>query len=296
MIILIDGPEKAGKTTLIAELKRRTGGQVRHWGIIESDTEYLEALKSDTADSTVWLWDRGWPSEHVYSKLLNRGRRLGDDPWLGEWLYGRAIIGSGGVRVIMLPVRSGDLYVRRTSDDLPVNPMLEIAAYKEYAERFEYLTLYNDYDHKSITRNADHILEYLEDHSVSHFSFPEYCGPSNPEVIVIGDTASTGSNMSGGWLPFTSHLTTQFGRLFGPRAITCMGWTNIGGMNKILLHYYPVIACGKAAQDWVTGGTPVVLSVPHPAWLYRYNTRDTRNAAQALHSILHIMRDQNEHE
>lgn len=80
-VLVIDGPEGVGKTTLIGEIQLQLAPwkatRVREWGPIESWTEYLSPLAMDLAnDQTLTIWQRGWPSEVVYNELLGRGRDI----------------------------------------------------------------------------------------------------------------------------------------------------------------------------------------------------------------------------
>jgi len=282
VIFLIDGPEKAGKTTLISELASSNSSiKVRHWGPVDPDDRvYLELLKHDALSPNIFVWDRAWPSEHVYAKLLNRNRRLKNDPWLGEWLYGRAVMASGGVRIMVL--RSPELLRKyRTPDDLDVDVAEEHRSYWEYATKFRYLIFNND-DNPSTIREFGATLsawmrEWQAKFVESPLKLPSYAGTLTPSIIVVGESLSSGRGIPGSWLPFTSPATIKFARMFGDRAITNMGWTNINGIPKSMLGTKALIACGQKAGQWISNnGANVALHLPHPAHWFRYNNEATK--------------------
>src|SRR3989304_2111146 len=103
-VIVFDGPEKAGKSTIIEALRQYAKSTkffdrvyVRHWGPVSPDDRvYAHELSQDsTCFNELVIWDRCWPSEYVYGNLLGRSRRGTGDPWLLEWLHGRAVQSNG---------------------------------------------------------------------------------------------------------------------------------------------------------------------------------------------------------
>ena len=82
-IILLEGADKTGKTTLGKELSARLGipyfkytNEHNYWRegkfkeALEYDQTYLLELLKQTGHSMII--DRSWPSEYVYSKIFNR--------------------------------------------------------------------------------------------------------------------------------------------------------------------------------------------------------------------------------
>lgn len=294
MIILIDGPEKAGKSTLAKVLAEQLHGTIRRWGPVDPDDRvYTPFLKEDSMSTRWFIWDRGWPSEHVYGKLLNRDRRLTSDPWLGEWLHGRAVQTSG-VRVILLPTGAVDTGDLRDSSDLPVNPRAEFEAFMQYGKDFDYLMLTNYYTEDSVLSNAELIISRLG--AANIIPPPKYAGYPNAKVVFVGERRNDKSKMipPGSWLPFTSRLTSELGRRLGPKAMQC-GWTNVGDVPLEFLANKFVVACGEVAAEWLENSGIARLVIPHPAWLYRYNTAAARNKRDLTDKILTLIGDfQNE--
>lgn len=303
-VIIIDGPEKAGKTTLINELvkellERGIPAERVHWGPVSPDDRvYSVVLEPQCQDlGKVWVWDRGWPSEHVYGRLLGRDRRLSNDPWLGEWLHGRAVQVSG-VRVILAGPHSSILERLRDDADLPVVPTLERQAYIEYGRRFGWTVLHDTtHTRESVRQSIDTILAELfskETYAYKRWSPPNFAGPLNAEVVVVGEKLSD-KHTAGGWLPFTSYFTTLFGREFGDDAFKVL-WTNASTYDPQLLRDKEVIiACGRIATDWCRreikgGSSQKIVNIPHPSYLYRFNNEKARQQLEYARQVVQSLK------
>ena len=286
MIVLIDGPEKAGKSTLAATLASVLHGTVRHWGPVSPDDRvYTPLLKQDCASTNWVIWDRGWPSEYVYGKLLHRDRRLVSDPWLGEWLHGRAVQ-TAGLRVILTPRDPLQLMDLRTVSDLPVSPIIETQTFIEYGNAYGYLMLKNDYTPEGDNRLINSIVSRLG--TANTFTPPAFAGPINARVVFVGEELNGNSRVPGAWLPFTSRLTMELGRRLGDRAFW-FGWTNVGDVSLEYLSNKFVVACGEKAGRWLDNSSIVRLVIPHPAWLYRYSNARTLAKRELVDKFLTVL-------
>lgn len=291
MNLVIDGPEKAGKSTTIAALKKALKKNfqvdVLKWGPVKPDDRvYTEQLMHYAGSrDTVAIWDRCWPSEYVYGKLLGRkDHRMSSDPWLGAWLHDRAVI-SNGSRFMMLGPSIDHLSKLRDSTDLAVSPENEVKLYKEYATRFGW-TILEGYKHtkKSLDANVDLILRefYKDTMQLDGMPLPPaWAGPQDAKVVIVGNTLSE-KPVPGGWLPFTSRMTTMFGRIFGDDVVK-YGWTNARDCSPAYLKRRKVIiACGNIAHEWIRhyvaekeNYDQKILYVPHPSWLFRFKNERT---------------------
>lgn len=294
MIIILDGPEKAGKSTTIAAIQQELQNRgrssiVRHWGKVEPDDRVYTPFLMDDAtrgpDDAVIIWDRSWASEHVYGKLLGRDRRLSTNPWLGEWLHGRAT----RAKFILLtdPIK---LIERRNETDLPVNPTDEYAAYHDYGKRYGWDVIRASADPKTDAILIVNASLFQESYVVPQP--PLYVGPLYPNVVFVGEKRSEGSSFPGSWLPFSSRLTMKYGEIFGDEALLA-GWTNVGDVSRHFLQYPRiVISCGQAATEWVDGiNVYRHVALPHPAWLYRFNSEEITTKRQRVQKTLLSIRE-----
>jgi hypothetical protein len=286
LILLIDGPEKTGKTTIIRRVRTDLevlgyNVRVRRWGpVYPDDRVYSPDLKTDAESPwNVTIWDRGWPSEHVYGKLLQRDRRLAGDPWLGEWLHRRVLFGRGS-SVILLPADKSVLAPRRDATDLAVNIDAEVTEYEQYANRFGW-TIYRTEPTLENTEalSAAIVGRILSGNYNSSNEPATVVGPAhnnNPFVAVIGDRSSDNPGLPGAWTPFSSQFTTEFGRLFGDAALGIC-WMNAANYNlNFARRAKIVVACGEFAVDSLRADGIVsndrrdIIRVKHPACVYRW--------------------------
>ena len=303
-LVLLTGPEKAGKTTLaralVAEWDKRfpfVGSFYRHWSAISHDDEYAAALKEDrklVASGQLVVWDRGWPCEHVYSQLLpetlDTGRnqkrilsRLYADPWLGEWLYGRAF----DMKVIVTR-EPEQLTADRDETDLPCDPEEEYNKYVEYGQRFGYLRISGI---NTPEASAVGLLNRWDRAYRQRLVYPEYVGPSTPVVTVVAEPLAAKPGFRGAYLPFTSRLAIPLGRIIGDKALQ-IGWADIGQRIDSEL----VLACGSQAAEWcyhVYGDDPgkTIVYSPHPSFVFRNNGGRADKARDRLEELGRWLRD-----
>lgn len=296
MIIIVDGPEKAGKSTLISLLRKELAksgleSTVRRWGPVDPDDRvYTPALIDDVRSyNQVIFWDRSWASEHVYANLLGRDRRLRNDSWLGEWLHSRAVTPNG--MLIMVTAGVAELKSKRDKTDIDIDPAVELNAFHSYGVDYSWNIIHNKHD--GIDNYVKNVVSELADKILSMQRIPEdstpptYCGPANAGIIVVGDERKEKIETSQ-WLPFTSRLTTLFGRKFGADAMNC-GWTNAHDCKPSLIRSAQlVISCGETAKLWVDNYVKPVsrINVPHPSYLYRYSNERTMELRQSVERVI----------
>lgn len=287
MIIVFDGPEKAGKTTTIAAvadalLKQGHAVRIRKWGpAVVDDREYAPALAADSvADGFVTLWDRSWVSEHVYASMLNRDRRLRSDPWLGEWFHRRAV-DACGLHYIMLPQDVNELGTRRDNTDLPVSPLEEALRFEAYAKRFAWPVVRTIYTPENLAHNVERIIADVQQVHTEVPLPPGTCGqplvPSSRGIVFVGESLSRHPGIPGAWLPFTSGYTVKFARMLGDGALAAT-WTNSDTADQAAIGEAAEIVCvGGTALRWVEREVKPkswqkVTILPHPAYAFRWNT------------------------
>jgi hypothetical protein len=146
---------------------------------------------------------------------------LAADPWLGEWLYGRAVQ-ANGLKVMVLGPTPDILKERRDNSDLPVDPVLEQFLYSTYALRYRYLIIEQQPVGASVAKIMTH---YADSMHIGTRAFPSaYVGEPHAQAIVIGSRSK--AIISGDQqLPFSSQSGIAVGRLFGEYAFY-LGWAN----------------------------------------------------------------------
>jgi hypothetical protein len=258
---------------LTLELKRR-GHNVDNFNVWRF-SDILSRLKQQVDPATlrgVDLWTGSWLE--LNPDLLHTegwSSNYYDQLWENEWRFGRCVQ-TVGLRLMLVADSDHD--------------------YEMYADNFGWDTLNVDLTPNVISELA-HRISMLRDQQTlqSCPPPPAYCGPQHPHVIFVGEKRNTTAS---NWLPFASHLTERYGRVLRNAAFQC-GWTNIGDCPPEFLGTAQwVVACGQKAQSYVQSihindGPQQVLSIPHPAWLYRFNTRHTQDMVAVTEETLHLV-------
>ncbi len=298
-IIVLDGPEAAGKTTLAAALQR-LGASYVHWGLLPSDyyadTRYLEPLaEAVTAPpDRVTVWDRSWLSGSVYGPFQRRKDRLTDDPWIAEWLYGRAAA-AAGIRVLVAGPSAAELQRRRRArkdpNDIPIDPMVERDTFRSFGRMFGWWEWNSVLDALSLEQRAEWLMQTAISRAhAAPVAPPAFAGPPASRTLVVGESrGGPFESVRGAWLPFTSRYTVRLARSLGFAAFR-VGWSNIADFPPDqYATYQTVVACGgkaiRTVQKEVNGGTTTVIGIPHPSWLYRWG-----KAARAVEKNEGILR------
>ena len=298
-VIYLDGPEKAGKSTIAWTILRKYGGRIRAWGPVKPDDRvYAEPLLDDISSTELIVWDRAWVAEHVYAALLGRDRRLADDPWLGEWLYGRALR-TAGYHCIILGPNIATLRTLRDGTDLPVDPADERRTYQAYGKQQHVQCYVNQHT----VEGAELVADAAVDAATGAYNLakrmwllpPVYAGPTLAPVVFVGEGPGGSASMPGSGLPFTSRLTTMLGRDLGEFANRC-GWCNASDVPaQSLRGRRLIVACGKAAEKWVRYNVDPkrMITVDHPAFAYRWGRAQER--LPAYREVLDAIRKEFQH-
>lgn len=283
MLVVLDGPEKAGKTTLASALVEavKLNGEptrVRKWGKLDdgkwaADWVYAKALEEDSQYPGVVVWDRSWASEAVYGKLLKRDRRLAEDPWLGEWLYGRGV----ALKYILAGPDPKVMTAAHDAEDLPVEASEEQAAFVTYGEQYGWRIFKGNGERLPLNMLVSRIAMHVAEEAQRPRDPRKWCGPQSASVVFVGERGSTSENIVGGWLPFTSIYTAKYGRILGDAALR-VGWTNAWDDERhIFDNTRCLIACGASAYEWArevqiaeARSGVAICRVTHPAALYRW--------------------------
>ena len=167
MWIVIDGPEKAGKTTtaqFIADSLEGRGLTVkyRHWsGTDPVSADAYDELMDDLDEYRVIIWDRSWASGQVYTDL-----GLEQKPEAVKQ-GGEAVFSVfNPVKLMFIGPSAEALAEKRTPDDVPVSASLERAAFIQYAVDHEGWAMWkSDYTNAWLKGVIDWVDRQLENES-----------------------------------------------------------------------------------------------------------------------------------
>lgn len=235
MIVVVEGPEKAGKTTFINALEQRLVGegyQVERRKLKaddEDDRRYTPMLQEDVRKlDKVVIWDRGWVSEYVYATLLERPRRAARNPWLMEWIHSRAVRPNGALFTV-IPENWDELYERRDSTDLPVDPRREAGLFIRHSLKYDWQILEHNYTGRSLQKMVDAAMETIRKvpRVGPEYIPPNYAGPvSTPEdrgILIIAHPSEEAA-YPGAWLPGSGEIWAKLAVILDPYA-SLAAWT-----------------------------------------------------------------------
>lgn len=151
-LVIIDGPEAAGKSTIIDALREEWGqrsGQ-RSWGPRDSWLEYCQPLFEDIQHCQYdpqWLvvWSRSWLSRMVYNKLLDQGQIV--PPAVTAELDNIVVRSGGLLLLVTAPIMT--LQSRRlerlesgtAKPDHPLDPSREMSEFQRLVRGRKWKTL-----------------------------------------------------------------------------------------------------------------------------------------------------------
>lgn len=251
MIIVFDGPNKSGKTTIINGVAKRFANKnipvnIVHWGpVTPDDRVYTTALyRACINPSTITIWDRSWASEFVYSRLYNRNRRIDNYPFLGEWLHRRMVSISDGAVYYVNPSDECQSKLDASDAEFSVDPKREKMLFTSYANEFDWFELVNDYSARALRHNVDIVVERA---LASWQPVPPIFGITEQNkypyrVMFAGDTFWNDSTMPGTFLPYTTQRGFQLASAIGVAAFTGT-WVDTKSLPLINPYDYHTVVC-----------------------------------------------------
>lgn len=310
-IIVLDGTDVAGKTTLAKALIEKYGGHYLHCTYRWKDRMHLYhlatirmAIKKIQQDDKMVIVDRWWPSEMVYGDVYRGGARVPNE----------------GLRILhRLGLRHGVTYVICFRDRDKI-----LDAYtKSKAKRQEmydadermvkvhdgYELLYNSiqdqrarWHHYNLDRaivnrfyfeaQVDMIGKcsqfYNYERCLMNNVLPHSVGAPMGDYLFVGERINRAARaLDYPWIAFTGaslNMARSLGELGIPEHRIC--WTNAylpdgtGNGNliallKILPPFRKVVAMGAEATKFCQNSGRCDFSMPHPAYLTRFNGPDS---------------------
>lgn len=228
-LLVIDGPRGVGKSALIAQLSRLVPThKVWAWDVIAaaSGTKKLEAIVTDTIaalnENKLVIIENSWATAALAPELLNVQFGASALGFLGEWQFGR-LAQYAGLRVMLL-APSNLLGTFRPPHENMQNERIERAVYANYADRWGWLKLSNEYNHGTLIANMHAIVSRLSPLPSRLEKYPGYCGPQDARYIFVGSDEKEELDVcSRSFLPFSGKLGTRIGEFFGDKSIR-FGW------------------------------------------------------------------------
>lgn len=290
MLIVLEGADGTGKSTLAAELAEHLGTEVLHFGPPEDHplAEYqlpLDGYRAGAGQHVVV--DRMHWSQEVYGPLHRGECILGREGMAHMDLYLR----SRGAFFVLLtdwPAKIRERMLSRGDQgkgDPPPEDLQHLVA--RYWELHESTTLPHDVI-QSPDLWARHDLHFegilneaaIVEADVAHLSgCPNYAGGPDPDVLLLGDTREGANKKSAAheaaFAPYPTCSGAYLLRALGDEAVN-VGLANANEVNIAQLHAVlgrpPVVALGANAKEAARNqGFQVTGVAPHPQYFRRFH-------------------------
>lgn len=168
-LVIFDGPEAAGKTTIMEALMKEWGdnSMLRSWGPRESWLEYCGPLFDDIKTcqmdpQSLVIWSRSWASRTCYNKLLSQGQSIPSE--VTKELE-NIVIRSGGLLFlvtspvsVLLERRLARIERGDEKSDHPIEVHKELHEFQAYVRNRKWTTLSGVTDVEQNVRMIIHSL------------------------------------------------------------------------------------------------------------------------------------------
>jgi DNA polymerase III delta prime subunit len=291
MLTLFEGPDGAGKTTLIAAYARRLQGKygkepvIRahgvYPGVVDLAGVYLTDCLAALRGATI-LMDRGWPSEAVYGPRVRRANRI---TVAGRRMLERVALAARGQVILCLPpfeTCRENYLARKHLEYLPDDHALR--------------QVYDDFNQLNTNLPAASFNYKTEPSKIAYADMIEHFrAPANPGpgvgryfpgvTLLVGEQVSEPT--AAAYLPFVSadpagctawlsQRLEEWGiperALYWVNALDIRGRATQGGPWLHDLKPKRVVAMGVVANQWcLEQGLTDHASIPHPQYWRRFN-------------------------
>lgn len=282
MLIILEGPDGTGKTTLAGELEELIGARVLHRGPPGQDviTEYardIQWYQPGRGDHVVC--DRWHLGEQVYGPILRGGSRFSRE----TFAHVEKVLQRRGAVLVVLTAPGGELRRRigKRGDDL-IGPERVDDLVHRYDLQFRVGTQLPRRIFSGQPPAAGDLLDWAR---IAEFEasalrlFITYVGPPAPRYLVLGERRN-GSPPYPDQAAFTPGPSTSGRYLLSAlpdRVLSGAGFANACEENVVelweVLRRPRVIALGVQAVDACRSEGLVCSSAPHPQFIRRFYHR-----------------------
>lgn len=291
MIIILEGPDGGGKTTLARELAELLRLEYRHEGPPPPNVNVLHHYGRllDDARSKDVVFDRLALGERIYGPLLRGEDRLG----VGGWeIFHRLVTAVDAFSVLCLP--SLEVCIsnwRAKTNDLLTNTLQVETAWAGYAHLHGvHESLFDQwvFDYTR-TGSFDSLVRQLSAHQNTSQALPaQMIGGPYARTLFVGEQIG---DVTGLDLPFFTDAGSaaylwraiELARL-QPESIAFINAFDRHGVPNPLPQFERIVALGRKAEDRCEEASLVqVVGVPHPQYWKRFKHHAVNEYARIIH-------------
>ncbi len=287
MIVILEGPDGAGKTSLAQEIAAIIDAEIHHEGPPQTEEllqHYATLLDDAFRTQEDVVFDRLHLGEAVYGPLM-RGRSRIDE--LGMELLVKQIKTVGAVTVYCWPPFDRAFYnwkARHKTEYVPDENIYR----RVYDAYHTLMQLYPPDFFWDYTKDSEPDLLQKIFNQLPVPYLPGYLGPSNPKVVFVGETANHPTLD----LPFFSQDNSS---QYFYKGMYAAGWrmSEFGAINAqrpgnvlrmdlkdILEKLRPAVICclGQRAEKELQKANVrfgEIVRIPHPAYWKRFHARES---------------------
>ncbi len=294
MLILLEGVDCSGKTTIGEELAKNLGSTTV-WIDFHDTTgislrQHYEALQGySPASGRSIICDRYHWSEEIYGPLY-RGKSLLNSP-AGLWFLDAYIQSRGGVMVLVeTDARTHlDRLEARGEDFLQMDDVHHVFAEYRRLERESHCGPIRvpSPANGEIIEALLKLGEVSADEAAPIYQFPEYVGPIRPELLLVGDVSQLPEEDTDTAYLIESVVLKQS----DPSAVGLV--PNVRGIKLLHERLYepPTVALGRDANTLLRVANVEHGTVPHPEWWRTTKPTDRsretyrKRVNESLHSL-----------
>ena len=193
--LVIDGPEKAGKSYTIKQLKKVARKHFRRVKVVKwtepafddfmcyhrKAEKHLKFVKR----GGLVIWDRSYLSEVVYGGIFPAPHRVIYDDLVANVHKVSWILRSFGVQYCLLGPNIERLVENRDSTDLPVHPRIEVREYEYWARKFGWMTVYNQHNPQSLQDLMTMMISDVKAAAQRRAAMPAVLGDASAKTLII---------------------------------------------------------------------------------------------------------------
>lgn len=298
MLIVLEGSDGAGKTTLAEKLAEALPGPVGRQSFRAPTGDPLQEYESflrrvALTPEASYIVDRMHWSEMVYGTIFRPNDHMSE----GSFRHLEMVLqGQGGLTVLLDPPAE-ELRQRlhdRGDDPRALPGMREedvVTVKHQYRWLVDESGLVFSPVHRAAAPNVRAILELAHFRELKERSpFPHYVGPMNPHILLVGDQPNPPDHWNRfAFYPHSCGCGSHLMRCLPGRWQGRVGMVNANEPGYCVRDVWEthsrqarVIALGKEAHRSLKDWEIPHAEVPHPQWARRFNHHDTKGYERAL--------------